>query len=88
MLGVTIAHEDIMSKNYNVLIDKVKQILKAWHNRGLTLIGKIQVVNTLIASLFVYKMMVLPSIPEPIIKRVDNEIKTFIWNGKKSKNSL
>ena len=85
ILGVTIAHEEIVQKNYIPLIEKTKQTLNAWYNRGLSLIGKIQVINTLIASQFVYKMMVLPSIPVHIVKTVENIMRDFIWNNKKSK---
>ena len=88
VLGVTIAHEDIVQKNYQGMIVKVRNTLNAWYNRGLSLIGKVQVVNTLIASLFVYKAMVLPIIPKSISKSVDNEIRDFLWNKKKSKISL
>ena len=85
VLGVTVAHEDIVRKNYWPTIQKVKEVLNAWYNRGLSLMGKIQVVNTLVASLFVYKMMVLPEIPSYIVKTIDNLIREFLWNGKKSK---
>ena len=87
VLGVTIAHEDVISKNYSDIEQKVEKILKAWYNRGLSLIGKVQVINTLIASLFVYKMMVLPTIPDTVVKRVDNLIRDYLWNGRKSKIS-
>ena len=85
VLGVTIAHEDVITKNYEPLVEKTRKILNSWGNRGLSLIGKVQVVNTLVASLYVYKMMVLPEIPKRIVKCVDNLIREFIWNGKKSK---
>ena len=85
VLGVTIAHEDLMSKNYDSICQKTEKVLKAWYNRGLSLHGKVQVVNTLVASLFVYKMMVLPSIPRSIVKTIDNHIREFLWNGKKAK---
>ena len=85
VLGVTIAHENIVEKNYQELISKTKGVLNAWYNRGLSLIGKVQVVNTLVASLFVYKMMVLPTIPNSTIKNLDNIIREFLWNGKKAK---
>ena len=88
VLGVTIAHENIVEKNYKDMPKKVKDILDAWYNRGLTLMGKIQVVNTLIASQFVYKMMVLPVMPQNIIKNIENIIRNFIWNGKKAKISF
>ena len=85
VLGVIIAHEDIIHKNYEVVIEKTKKVLNAWYNRNLSLIAKVQVVNTLVASLFVYKMMVLPMIPQNIIKTLDNLIRDFIWQGRKSK---
>ena len=85
VLGVTIAHEELVDKNYLPLLQKVKTVLNAWYNRGLSLIAKIQVVNTLVASLFVYKMMVLPAMPRNIEKCIDNIIREFIWNGKKAK---
>ena len=88
VLGVKIAHENVVDKNYNGIVDKARETLKSWTNRGLSLFGKVQVVNTLVASLFVYKMMVLPRIPANIVKNVENEIRNFIWNGKKSKIAL
>ena len=87
VLGVTIAHNDMVSKNYENIVTKARNILNCWENRKLTLIGKIQVVNSLVASLLVYKMMVLPIIPEVICKNLDNMIREYIWEGKKSKIS-
>ena len=88
VLGVKIAHEDILYKNYCTITDKAKEILGAWSNRGLSLLGKVQVVNTLVASLYVYKMMVLPMVPDNIIKNTYNLIRNFLWNGKKAKIAL
>ena len=85
VLGVTVAHEDIVEKNYNIIVDKVRKVLGSWENRGLTLLGKILVVNTLVASLFVYKMMVLPMMPSSILVKVEQEIKSYLWNGKTAK---
>ena len=85
VLGVQITHEDIVSKNYETLIEKAKKVLSTWHNRALSLIGKIQVVNTLVSSLFVYKMMVLPRIPLSFVKKIDSMIREYIWGGKKAK---
>ena len=85
VLGIKVAHENILQKNYEGIIEKSKMILESWYNRGLSLIGKVQVVNTLIASLFVYKMMVLEEIPVNIVRGMDNLIRNFIWNGRKAK---
>ena len=85
ILGVTITHEDIIEKNYGIIVEKAKATLNNWQNRDLSLLGKVQVINTLISSLFVYKMMVLPLLPQNIIKNMDNVVRNFLWNGKKSK---
>ena len=87
VLGVTVAHEDLLEKNYLQIHTKVQNTLNHWENRGLTLMGKVLVVNTLIASLFVYKMMVLPTMPQSIIKKVENEIRKYLWEGSSSKIS-
>ena len=87
VLGITIAHEDLVEKNYTPIIDKARKTLHR-HGRigGLSLLGKVQVVNTLIASLFVYRMMVMPKIPQiSTLKTMDNMIRDYIWNGKKAK---
>ena len=88
VLGVTISHDNIIEKNFQPIVAKVKSILNSWTHRGLSLIGKIKVVNTLIASLFVYKMTVLPQIPNRIVACVEQEIRTYLWGGKKAKISL
>ena len=88
VLGVVVAHEQILDKNYSTIVEKAKSVLQAWYNRGLSLLGKVQVVNTLVASLFVYKMMVLPMIPVNIIRNMENIIRDYIWSGKKSKVAL
>ena len=90
VLGVWICHDKIESiaRNYDTLLVKVKAILGAWRSRSLTLIGKILIINTLIASLFVYKMLVLNNLPEKIIKQLESEFQLFIWNGKKPKIAL
>ena len=85
VLGVTISHEDIVERNYKEMPKKIRSILNAWGNRSLSLLGKVQIVNSLVASLFVYKMMVLPTIPDKIVKNVDNMIREFLWEGKKAK---
>ena len=41
VLGVTIAHEDIIMKNYLPVIEKARKVLKSWYNRNLSLIGKV-----------------------------------------------
>ena len=67
------------------MLVKIVSILKKWQKRGLSLIGKILIINALIASLFVHKMQVLPFLPETYIVKIEKEFENFIWNGKKPK---
>ena len=74
--------------NYEPLIVKADSILKGWTKRTLSLVGKIQVINSLVASLFVYKMSVLPAIPDIYIQKLNKMMENFIWNGSRPKIPL
>ena len=90
VLGVVICEnkEKMIKENYEELIVKTKGILCNWQGRNLSLIGKVQVINALCASLYVYKMYVMPRLPENIEKTLNEIMKNFIWNGRKAKISL
>ena len=89
VLGIWVTHEGNEEQlNYDDLLEKTKNILYSWRNRSLSLIGKVTVVNTLVASLMVYKMMVLPTISEKLNNMLENEVENFLWNGKRAKIKL
>ena len=90
VLGIDVYHSrtDLISKNYDPIVTKIKGTLRAWAGRSLSLIGKITVINTLVASLFVYKMFVLPTISSKIVKQVEDIISKFIWKNRKPKITL
>ena len=89
VLGITVGYgEEVVHRNYAPLLDKTKATLGQWINRGLSLYGKINIVNTLVASLFVYKMTVLPKMSDETIKKLESEINSFLWNGRKAKIKL
>ena len=87
-MGWKIMKNKRKNQNYEGLLVKIKATLNLWRRRNLSLIGKINIVNTLIGSLFVYKMMVLPTIDSQFIKLIESEIISFLWNNKKAKISL
>ena len=74
--------------NYRRVTDKVKAVLAGWKSRSISLIGKVMVINSLAASLYVYPMSVLPKIPEKFIKEAESTFEAFLWNGHKPKVSL
>ena len=71
VLGVYITERNPLEKNYRPILDRVKGILDLWKNRDLSLFGKINVLNTLIASLFVHKMQVLPAMTRNMLERLN-----------------
>ena len=87
VLGVTVCNNETetLKLNYDPLISKVKGILDTWSVRGLTLVGKVQIINSLITSLFIYKCSVLPLIPPNYLKAFKTMILDFLWSGKKAK---
>ena len=83
ILGIKVGHDEkITNINYSPVIDKVKEITSSWNNRSLSLYGKVMVINTLIASLFIYKMTVLEAIPTSIVNKFNDIINDFLWSGK------
>ena len=56
--------------NLQDIQQKVHDRLDLWKDRKLSLTGRVLVVNTLIESMFVYKLSVLSQMDEEIIARV------------------
>ena len=76
---------DIQHENLKKTLIRAEEITKSWQNRQLSLIGKVQVVNSLICSLFVYRLQVLPLLTKEAEARIIEIITRFIWNARKPK---
>ena len=90
VLGVLVTDhpQQLVSINYQPVIAQMKNVLKSWSRRSLSLEGKVNIINTLIGSLFVYKMTVLPKIPEATVSMIEHEFEKFLWNNHKPKIPL
>ena len=89
VLGVDICNnEENLHTNYEKILPRIVAILGKWTHRGLSLLGKVTIINTLISSLFVYKMTVLPDMSQKFINTIEAEINKFIWNGRRAKIPL
>ena len=90
ILGVEIGSDkqSILTSNYEDIVDRVRAIVNSWKERDLSLLGKVMVLNSLVSSLFVYKMNVLPSLPLDFYKRIYTIVQQFIWKDKKPKIKL
>ena len=89
MLGVTISNDNCQSSvQFNSILKKMKEVCNKWYNRQLTLMGKVLLINTLIGSLFVYSLTVLPLITVAQNKEIEKIICEFLWKGKRNKIPL
>ena len=57
--------QTMIRENFFDLLSRVDGIVESWKTRALTLIGKITVVNSLVNTLFVHKLLALPTPPPP-----------------------
>jgi hypothetical protein len=85
-LGVAISgkEEDHYELNFKSRIMNMKNLLRLWKGRDLSLKGKIVVVNSLALSPLLYLASII-HVPKEVITEVKSLIVDFIWNGKPSK---
>lgn len=87
VLGINVhpKYQNLLKLNYEDILQKIENLLLVWQSRSLTPIGKIQVVNTLCNSQFVYRLQCLPSPPRDLMSKYNQIVRNFIWDGKKAK---
>ena len=87
VLGIDISTniDECVFDNYERIVIASKSVLKSWERRSLSLQGRVGIVNTLIASRFVYAMSVLPMMPNKLVQEMNAAIESFLWNGHKPK---
>lgn len=83
VLGVNIGVEDIKARDvtWSVILQKIRRTVNYWKLRGLTLKGKVTVVNVLLMSRFVHTLSVL-DMPEWVLKEANSIVLDFLWSGK------
>ena len=69
-------------------IKKAQVTLDKWRIRSLTLSGRVLLINTLVASLFVYLFQVLNDPPSTFYTEYENMVKQFLWKGLREKIPL
>ena len=63
ILGITISTDlaQLTKINLDPILVKIKNLIKIWSWRQLTLYGKICIINSLLASQLIYRLTVLPT---------------------------
>ena len=68
------------SSNFNNILKSIQKVLNMWKWRGLTLLGRIQIVKTFAIHNFMYKASLI-SVSEDLKKDVNKLLYGFIWRG-------
>ena len=69
-----------MKANFYSVLKSIKDILNMWKWRGLTLLGRIQIVKSLIIPKVLSKAALI-TVTEGLIKEINKLIYHFIWKG-------
>ena len=87
VLGTQITGDttEMMKINYQILIDKVDQIFNAWTKRSLTMLGRKQIINTLIVPHVLARIMCLPSPTNDMLQTLKSKTNQFLWAHKKAR---
>ena len=70
----------IIKHNFDELLCKAEAILQHWMKRNITIMGKIVVINHLVNSLFIHKLMALLTPPECFFIKYKRLITKILWN--------
>ena len=75
--------QQTVNMNYDKIMHKINSIIQSWHSRGLTLLGKTLIVNTLIASQLVYLFLNTYCPKKEKVVEIEKEVKKFLWDQKR-----
>ena len=73
--------EQMVKKNYEDRIERMKKMINFWKRRYLSPLGKITVVKTLFIPIFNHLFISLPNPTENILKSINDIFFDFIWQG-------
>ncbi|CAJ2644686.1 unnamed protein product [Trifolium pratense] len=86
-LGVPIFKGKPKNIHLQALADRVKSKLASWKGHSLSMMGRVQLVNSVIHGMLTYSFKVY-SWPKGLIKQMDRCIRNFIWSGNVDKKKL
>ena len=83
ILGVHFDYDELSREkaNFEATLKSIKRTLSMWKWRGLTLIGRIQIVKSFAVSKFMSKASLI-YVSNDLIQAANKEFFNFIWKGK------
>ena len=83
ILGVhfTFNHPLFCKLNFESIEKSLRGLLKGWSWRGLTLLGKIQVIKSFVIPKILYRAVLISNRKE-FVKKINTLLYSFVWKGK------
>ena len=83
ILGIHFTYDQLLSDklNFNTIIKSIRDLLNSWNWRGLTLLGKIQIIKSFAIPKILYRLS-LVSANKTFIKEINQVLFNFVWKGK------
>lgn len=83
ILGIYFGYDKRQRDNLNFrqTLKSIKKSINLWKWRGLSLLGKIQIVKTFAVPKLMFRASVIP-ISKELIKEANSIFYSFVWNGK------
>ena len=76
---------EISEINYSTKIEKVRNLIKIWNRRHLTIYGRLTLIKCFLMSQFVYLIKPLPSPNKKTITLINGLLYKFLWGGGREK---
>lgn len=77
--------DNMLEINFAKKIKEVSSILRSWHHRKLTMLGKVTVIKSLAISKLVHLFTALPNLSDCKMNELNSLFYSFIWDGKAEK---
>lgn len=85
VLGIKLGNNQALISNFDNLLDQLTHIINVWNKRSVNPMGKVLLINSLMSSITVYKVLMLPLPPSHFIAQFKAKIVNFLWNDKVSR---
>ncbi|GAU17935.1 hypothetical protein TSUD_330600 [Trifolium subterraneum] len=86
-LGVPIFKGKPKASYLQPIADKIKLKLSAWKASLLSIVGRVQLVRTIVQSMLIYSISIY-SWPDSLLKNIEKCMRNFIWSGDIDKRKL
>ena len=81
-LGIYYTYDQklLLENNFIERLDSIKNLTRIWSSRGLSIYGKITLINSLLIRKFVYVSSLIPT-PQECVSQLNQLLFQFLWNG-------